>query len=306
MVRAHGDTGQATALRSTGPVSPCEISVIVPAHNSAQSLPPLLRALQKQTLATDRYEVIIVDNGSSDRTSDVARRQGVRVLRESFANRARARNRGAEVARSRLYAFTDADCVPDRRWLEALLRGAPKAPLVAGDVKLEVSERPNSVERYERLWRFGQESWVAQGWAATANLLVHADAFGAVAGFDDTWRHIGEDVDFCFRARDAGYELDFCAEAVVHHEGDRRLRPLLERSYRHGYSVNQAYYRLGAGFRAWRDPWPAVWGDRALTMSGVGRDQLPAEEWRRMRSVARISYAARVVGSAWAELTGVR
>jgi GT2 family glycosyltransferase len=147
---------------------------------------------------------------------------------------------------------------------------------------------------------------VLQGWAATANLLVHADAFEAVGGFDPSWRHIGEDVDFCFRARAEGFTLDYCAAAIVEHEAERDLRPLLERCFRHGYSVNQAFYRLGAGYRAWRDPLPALIGDRALRQIGHSRDGLDRPEWRRMARLARLSYSARIAGSIWAELRRAR
>ena len=218
----------------------------------------------------------------------------------------RSRNLGAAEARSRLYAFTDADCIAMPGWLEALLACRSVAPLVAGDVRVRVTEHANAIERFEAMWRFGQESWVHQGWAATANLLVPADAFEAVGGFDPTWRQIGEDVDFCFRARDMGYGLGYCATAVVEHHADRALRPLLGRSFRHGYSVNQAYYRLGAGYRAWRDPLPALIGDRALRGLGWSSEQFDAAEWRRMARLARVGYAARIVGSLWAEVRRAR
>jgi GT2 family glycosyltransferase len=287
-------------------VTGSEVSVIVPVRNGAGSVPRLLRSLDAQTLARERFEVIVVDNDSSDRTAEVAAAHGARVIHEPIANRSRARNRGAEHAASRLYAFTDADCVADPRWLEELVDCRSVAALVAGDVRVRVSERPNAVERYEALWRFGQESWVKQGWAATANMLVHADAFDAVGGFDPTWRHIGEDADFCFRARAAGFTLGYCAAAIVEHEAERELRPLLGRCFRHGYSVNQAFYRLGAGYRAWRDPLPALAGDRALRDSGYSPDGLDPGEWRRMARLARMGYAARVAGSAWAEICHVR
>lgn len=281
--------------------------MIIPVRDGEASLPPLLASLREQTLARDRFEVIVVDNGSSDRTAEVAAEHGVRVVTEPVANRSRARNRGAADAASRRYAFTDADCIADRGWLEALLGCSDRAPLVAGDVQIRLSDRPNAVERYEAMWRFGQEAWVKhQGWAATANLLVEADAFEAVGGFDPGWRHIGEDVDFCLRARDAGYSLGYCAEAVVWHEGERRLRPMLERCFRHGYSVNQAYYRLGKGYRAWRDPSPALFGDRALRLSGQTPNGHDPGEWRKMARLARLGYAARVAGSIWAELRHVR
>jgi glycosyltransferase involved in cell wall biosynthesis len=282
------------------------MSVIIPVRNGANSLPALLASLAQQTLAPERFEVIVVDNGSSDGTGEVASSYGVTVVTEPVANRSRARNRGVEAARGRLYAFTDADCVADRGWLEALLAAADLAPLVAGDVRLRVAEEPNAIERFEALWRFGQESWVKQGWAATANLLVHPEAFRSVGGFDTTWRHIGEDVDFCFRARAAGFGLGFCAEAVVDHQGENAIRPLLRRCFLHGYSVNQAFYRLGAGYRAWRDPVPALVGDHALRQIGCTPDGFDSREWRRMASLARLGYAARVAGSLWAEVRHAR
>src|SRR5579859_1715230 len=136
-----------------------EISVIVPVRNGAGSLAPLLDSLARQTLARPRFEVVVVDNASTDATAEVAAARGARVVHEPVPNRSRARNRGAAAAASRLYAFTDADCVADPHWLEELLRHAALAPLVAGDVRVTTRPRPNAIERFERLWRFGQEAW---------------------------------------------------------------------------------------------------------------------------------------------------
>ena len=283
-----------------------EISVIIPVRNGAESLPPLLRSLDEQTLDRARFEVIVVDNDSSDGTAEVAAAQGARVVDEPVANRSRARNAGAAAASTSLYAFTDADCVADSRWLEQLLACADRAPLVAGEVELKTSERPNAIERFEALWRFGQRAWVEQGWAATANLLVRAEAFDAIGGFDETWRHIGEDVDFCLRAGDAGYGLGYCAEALVSHLGESELRPFLRRFFLHGYSVNQAFYRWGKGYRAWSTPLPALVGDAALRDIGHSPEHFERGEWRRMARLARLGYAARVAGSAWAEVVRAR
>jgi len=287
---------------SAGP----ELSVIVPVRNGANQLPPLLRSLEEQTLDRDRFEVIVVDNDSTDGTADIAAAHGATVVSEPIANRSRARNRGAAGATTPLYAFTDADCVAHRDWLEGLVGCAGLAPLVAGEVRLRIGDRPNAIERYETLWRFGQEAWVRQGWAATANLLVRAEAFEAIGGFDPTWRHIGEDADFCLRARAAGYDLAYCGNAIVDHHGESSLRPFLRRLFLHGYSVNQAFYRWGLGHRAWRSPGPAVLGDRALRESGHSPERFEPSEWRRMARLARLGYAARVVGSVWAEVVRAR
>jgi GT2 family glycosyltransferase len=283
-----------------------EVSVIVPVRNGARTLPPLLASLDAQTLPRERFELIVVDNDSSDGTAEVAARGGATVVHEPIANRSRARNRGAAAASTPLYAFTDADCVADPRWLEALLSCRSDAPLVAGEVKLRVSDRPNAIERFEAKSRFGQAAFVGQGWAATANLLVRADAFEAVGGFDPSWRHIGEDVDFCLRAREAGHALGFCPDAVVDHSGESRLRPFLRRAFLHGYSVNQVFYRWGLGSRAWKEPVPVLRGDWTFRRIGHSPEDFAPAEWKRMVRLARLAHASRVAGSAWAEMVRAR
>ncbi len=231
------------------------MSVVIPVRNGADSIGPLIDSLERQTLARERFEVIVVDNDSNDATADVARRAGATVVEEPVANRSLARNRGRTAVTTDLIAFTDADCVADPRWLESLVAAADVAPLVAGDVAVGMNDPPNSIERFESLWRWGQENWVKeQGWAATANLLVHTDAFDAIDGFDSAWRHYGEDVDFCLRAGAAGHGIGWCGDAVVSHFAESEMRPLLRRAFMHGYGGNQAHHRLGRGYRAWRHP----------------------------------------------------
>jgi hypothetical protein len=93
---------------------------------------------------------------------------------------------------------------------------------------------------------------------------------------------------------------------MVEHEGERELGPLLRRCFRHGYSVNQAYYRLGAGYRPWRNPLPAVAGDKARRQFGSSSGSFGSPEWRRMTRIARMGYALRVAGSVWAQVVQAR
>jgi hypothetical protein len=92
----------------------------------------------------------------------------------------------------------------------------------------------------------------------------------------------------------------------VSHDGERELRPFLRRFFLHGYSANQAYYRLGVGARAWRDPLPALLGDRALRRLCPGSESLAGGERRRMAWLARLGYGARVAGSVWSEAVRAR
>jgi GT2 family glycosyltransferase len=283
-----------------------ELSVIIPVKDGEESLPALLDSLDAQTLARERFEVIVVDNASRDDTAALARRRGATVVEEPIANRSLARNAGARAAVTDRFAFTDADCVATPSWLETMLGCAGSAPLVAGPVRTTTQEPSNAIERYEALWRFDQESWVRHGWAATANLMVERTAFEAVGGFDPEYRHIGEDADFCVRAGRAGHALGFCPGALVTHDAENRLRPLLRRAWRHGYSGNQTYHRIGAGYRAWRQPGPLLRGQQALALHQLRLDSLDRAERRRLARLAQVNYAARVAGSAWAELRRVR
>ena len=279
---------------------PPAVSVVVPARDGAGVLPRLMRALADQTLGRRQFEVVVVSNGSRDRTAAIARGWGAVAVEDAVGNRSRARNLGAARARAGLLAFTDVDCVPAPGWLEGLLACRGRAPLTAGWVHVSTGSPPNGVERFEMLWRFSQEAWVAQGWAATANLAVERSAFEAVGGFDPAYRQIGEDVDFCLRARAGGLALAYCADAVVHHDPDDRIAPLLSRFYRHGYGTTQLHRRLGAGYDAWRRP-QALLGDEPLRLLGLAERSFATGERRRMLRLARMGYAARMAGSLAAE-----
>jgi GT2 family glycosyltransferase len=288
-------------------VSAPEISVVVPAREGAGSLPALLGSLAAQTLARDRFEVVVVDNASVDATAEVARGAGAVVVSEPVPNRSRARNRGIEAARAARIAFTDADCVASPGWLEALLGCVGEAPLVAGPVITTViGDPPNAVERLERRWRFAQEHWVREGWAATANLCAERAALDAIGGFDPAYRHIGEDADLCVRGRRAGFALGWCPRAEVSHQAESELLPMLKRAFRHGYGAHHALRRVGTGHRAWTDPAPLLSRDRALERLGIVPAELDPDERRRLGGPARLAYGARVAGSVWAQAQRAR
>jgi len=271
------------------------VSVITTVRDGEHALPALFDALDAQTLGHDAFEVIVIDNASRDRTADVARSRGAIVVTEPTPGRARARNRGAGAASTPLLAFTDADCRPRPDWLEALTGALASGPLVAGRVILTTRGDPNVIERLDSLWRFRHDDG---DWAPTANLGMQRSAFDAIGGFDGSFRHIGEDVDLCLRARGAGFSLSWCRGAVVEHPAETELRPVLRRAFEQAYSLEDLRRRhdFETG-EEWRHPMPLLRGAYALERFGAHN----AAE-RRLLLLARLEYAGRMAGSAWAAL----
>jgi glycosyltransferase involved in cell wall biosynthesis len=117
---------------------PKALSVIVPAYNEETLLPGCLDSLLTQTADLASYEVIVVDNHSTDRTAAIARDKGVRVEEEPRKGYVHAIRRGVEVSQTQLLAFTDADCRTTRDWVARILQDFEETPgIVALGGKLD-------------------------------------------------------------------------------------------------------------------------------------------------------------------------
>jgi GT2 family glycosyltransferase len=281
-----------------------EVSVVVPVRDGASTIPPLLASLAEQSGDPERLELIVVDNASRDGTAEIARRGGARVVEEPRPNRALARNRGVAIARGRSLLFVDGDCIVGRGWAEALTDCLERSELAAGAVRTTTSEHPNRYERFDLFWRFPQERYVSQGFAASANLAIRRECFEAIGGFETGYRHIGEDVDLCLRARAAGFGLTWCPDAVVSHSAETALGPVLRRGFRQGFAQRQLLSRVGSGVgaRLWAHPGQLVRGDWPLRRLGGDPGLLERGERDRLMWVARAEGASRMAGSLWAEL----
>jgi len=230
------------------------VSVIVPARNAAGHIGGCLEALAGQTYPGDRYEVIVVDNGSSDATRHVVADYAAKLLQESsHCSPYPARNLGIDHARGEVLAFTDADCVAHERWLE---RGVEcvigeSADLVGGRVMFTFSSTPSVGEMVDALWHLDVRRQILENRAAmTANLFVRRSVFGAIGGFDAKVRS-GGDGRWTRRATDAGFTLSYAPEAIVCKPA-RRLGRLLAKAY-----------RVGRGL-------PAAWLERGVARGAIG------------------------------------
>lgn len=269
------------------------VTVIVPVRNGADVLGPCLDALARQR-RVDALEVIVVDNASSDRTASLAAAHRVvdSVVREPREGSYRARNAGIAAAKSRVLAFTDADCRPAPGWVAAGIDALDGADLAGGPVVAQPSSSPTVWERYDRATYLDQQASIErEGYAATSNLFVRVEVVDRVGPFDGRLPSSG-DLEFCRRALAAGFQLAYAPEAVVHHLPRRT-----------SVDTWHLHRRLGAGWAhlARLGQRPPMWRDRAhwlplgWAVDRVAADGSPLRR-RHLVAVHTTAMLARAVG----------
>jgi glycosyltransferase involved in cell wall biosynthesis len=242
------------------------VSVVIPTYNGSATLPATLRSLEQQTLERSMYEVIVVDDASSDASASIAEAHGASVVRLSQnAGAAAARNRGTAEARAPIVAFTDDDCTADANWLERLIapfedlsvdgaggRIVPRAPdgLLLRYMKDRNPWEPLSADLLTshhpvyRLWLYlrgllgaGSEGHSSAELYAVAggNMAFRATFLEDLGGFDGDQR-VSEETELCRRAhkRPGGARIVNRPSAVVYHEFRPRLAEILRRSHWYG------------------------------------------------------------------------
>lgn len=201
------------------------VSVIVAARDAEFTLPATLRALAAQDLEAP-FEVIVTDDGSTDRTRTIVEGFGpppnmsLELVDGAGDGPGPARNAGCARAKSEILAFTDSDCVPTPEWLREGIEAMGDADLVQGVVRPVDGVEPRPFDR---------TVWVDRevGLYETANLFVTRSLFHRIGGFED-WlgpvvgKPLAEDFWLGWKARRAGARRAFCGSAVVHHEVFRR------------------------------------------------------------------------------------
>jgi cellulose synthase/poly-beta-1,6-N-acetylglucosamine synthase-like glycosyltransferase len=218
-----------------------KISIVIPAHNAGQTIQRCLDGLECQTVPRDFYEIIVVDDGSSDNTyAQVMTYKNVRLFKQQYSGPSAARNLGIQHARGEIVLFTDADCVPVQDWIECMVAPFQEEEVVG--VKgtyltrqREVVSRFVQLEFEEKYERMAREKYI--DFIDTYSAGYRKSILVTNNGFDPSFPVASaEDQELSFRLARQGYKMVFVANAIVYHlEHPRDLRTYWRKKFNIGY-----------------------------------------------------------------------
>jgi GT2 family glycosyltransferase len=240
------------AFRSPSPPLPDPAplaTVVICAYNAEATLRPCLESLQR--LRYPNYEVVVVDDGSTDGTRAIAEAfPEFRLISHENRGLSEARNDGIREAAGPIVAFTDADCLADPDWLTFLVRrllsqdfaavGGPNLPPREEHWVPEIVARSPGGPSHVLLTDRDAEH------VPGCNMAFWREALLEVGLFDPIFRVAGDDVDICWRLQDEGHRLGFAAAALVWHR-----RP----STVPAYLSQQRGYGHAEGLLSFKHPW---------------------------------------------------
>ena len=226
-----------------------KISAYIPCYNVADYIEPTIQALLKQTHPPD--ELLIIDDGSTDRTVEIVSRYPVRVIRhESNRGLAAGRNTAFANARYELVAAIDADVIAEPRWIESLVEAFTDQGVAGSGGRLleEYRDTPADSWRATHLSQDMGEERIEIVWPSPKRLggfgsIFRKEAVERMGGYDPRFRTNYEDVDLSLRLLRAGYKLVFDSRAVAHHMRRDSVSSIVRTAWR--WEFYDHYYRGG-------------------------------------------------------------
>ncbi len=235
------------------------ISVVVATYNGAHYIYKCLNALVVQNYPKDKFEIIVVVDGSKDKTVEYAKKYaGVKIIElEKNGGLSNARNVGAWAGKGEIIAYTDDDCEPDTDWLYYLARafdsdrvgavGGPNiTPIDDSFMAKATSQAPGAPTHVLIDDRKADH-------VPGCNLAIRKYVMDAIGGFDEIFRIAGDDVDMEWRIQEAGYVVRFTPAAYVFHHRRDKIKTYIKQQYNYGISeafVRQRHSQRFDGFNA--------------------------------------------------------
>ncbi len=205
------------------------ISVIVPVFNGEETIEECIQSLLNLSYPEDRYEIIIVDNKSTDNTKKIVEKYPVKLLLETKRGSYAARNAGIRTAKGDILAFTDSDCIVDKNWLKYIIKKFDDAEVGGVGGKVIAYNPVTIVEQYTTKFSgvLDQETFVGykEPFIVTANAAYRRDVLYKVGLFDESFVS-GGDVDLGWRVSWQGFKIVYEPKAIVYHKHRTTLKGL--------------------------------------------------------------------------------
>ena len=206
------------------------VSIVLPAYNEAKCIKSCLESLKNLNYPKNLYEIILVDNGSTDETVQIARDYTDQIYILKGVNVAALRNMGTLKARGKIYAFIDADCTADTEWINNAVNFLHSQICITGSK----CQAPLDSGWIEKAWFSQREFKIAEvSYINSGNLIVPANIFKKVGGFKETLV-TGEDYEFCVRAKKSTKIISNNDIAVVHYGNPKTIKQFYRREIWHG------------------------------------------------------------------------
>jgi len=223
-----------------------DFSVIIPARDEEANISLCLDSIFSNHYPSERYEVIVVDNGSDDRTVDVAVARNAIVAQLPDVNISALRNQGANLARGRVLAFIDADCTVAVDWLQQASRYLDQPDIALFGSPPGIPQESTWVQRTWFLvrGRTGDHEVTEVGWLESMNMFIPRQFFFKVKGFNEELVTC-EDVDISYRLAEYGRVISDLRIRATHHGEARTLREFFRKERWRGKSNYAGLYVHG-------------------------------------------------------------
>lgn len=219
-------------------------SIVVPTYNRPQQLNRCLEALVELRYPSDRYQIILVDDGSQTPLDNVVgpfleKAANVALIRQQNAGPAAARNAGAQQASGEYIAFTDDDCMPTADWLHQLaisLQAAPEAMVGGRTLNALPNNLYSSASQALIDYLYSYYSSATQGiFFASNNIAMSRAQFLSIGGFDVSFPlAAAEDRNLCACWQQAGYPMRYAPNATIQHAHGLSLKSFWQQHFGYG------------------------------------------------------------------------